>query len=228
MNVDSPSYSEPVILENLTIICGKCGYQLEGSKKFEFHQVNSLKCNKCELQLENEESLKKHKDNEHIILRVYNCLPCNYKTTEAHEYKIHVDTKHRSVKVDLAETKDSDQDKNRDIRQIQCNRCDYKCNFNIQLRKHIKKKHENVSRAFHCKVCSFTCGNSKYLEEHTKNLHSPSNVPCESCDFQASDEKLLTEHNKSFHHSEEFSQYFLCDECELKTAASQENSPWGP
>ena len=50
----------------------------------------TIKCRKCQKDFENEVILNKHMQEDHIIVNVYNCTSCEYKTTTKDELRAHV------------------------------------------------------------------------------------------------------------------------------------------
>ena len=46
-------------------------------------------CKKCSLQFDDQEELRRHMLKDHIIVNVYACTLCEYKTTLPSENKVH-------------------------------------------------------------------------------------------------------------------------------------------
>ena len=68
------------------------------------HVSKTFQCKKCSMHFEDQESLKQHMSDKHIIINVYNCKSCEYRTLVLQEWKIHADTNHQSVRVNLSKT----------------------------------------------------------------------------------------------------------------------------
>ena len=55
-----------------------------------------LECSKCSKKFNDNGCLEKHIEEDHIIVKVYNCKACDYRTTLQQAFAIHVDTPHVS------------------------------------------------------------------------------------------------------------------------------------
>ena len=212
-----------VVLEDFTLICGKCGNQFEGREKFDAHQETSskclefysiLKCKKCSVQFDDQASLKKHTEEEHIILKVYACAMCDHKTTVHDGLRNHVVAKHLSVKVNIQNMKVMPTSTVANVQNIKCDQCDYECRLNIQLRKHCMLKH---CQQFKCDKCDYKCVNKTDIEEdmrkHMEIQHpviSSNCFPCNECDLQTQHIDELVEHKKTVHGVLRYA----CDLCE--------------
>ena len=133
----------------ITYNCGKCEFSA-----VEIEQVNThidanhkpghtvLECKKCSLQLNNQADLEKHMDEAHIICRVFSCTSCEYRTTKSNEYKIHLDTQHKTVHFSIIKQKiEEDLNSNLNTSEVKCTLCDYSCRLNFQLKRHMVKIH---------------------------------------------------------------------------------------
>ena len=82
--------------------------------------------------------------------------------------KAHNQTGYQSLKVDI----------NINIRTIKCNTCGYECMLNIQLKKHIRAKHEDrVSMPVHsCNLCGFSAKAVTKIWKHKLDNHSSDNL----------------------------------------------------
>ena len=216
-----------VVLEDFTLICGKCGNPFEGRTEFDSHQETSskcldfyslLKCKKCSVQFDDQASLKKHTEEEHIILKVYTSAMCDYKTTVHNALRDHVVAKHLSVKVNVQNMKVLPKSNDASLQNIKCDQCNYECRLNIQLRTHCKLKH---CQQFHCDKCDYKCGDKTNMDKHTVSCHPQNKNKWESCDFEADNKAALIVHKQSTHNPSTNIQY-QCDECELKTSQINE------
>ena len=184
--------------------CGKCEFSVEDKGDLDLHidathnpskeglsdaiyenEVNdgesvpilsaSTKCKKCPKVFENEGAIKKHIQDDHIIMNVFNCKTCEYKTTIREEFGVHVEASHPPVQAIACERcaftandlKVIEMHKqashmsakvNLDVDDqnvIVCDQCDYKCKYNIQLKKHRQNSHKSSAK-YKCKACNFT------------------------------------------------------------------------
>ena len=95
--------------------CGKCDYLTKDIEELNnhidsFHRSSDseTKCKKCLVQLKNPEDLESHMDEAHIICRVFSCPQCKYRTTALKEFRIHSDTQHLQVQVNIPKQKTAD------------------------------------------------------------------------------------------------------------------------
>ena len=96
---------------------------------------------------------------------------------------------------------------------IICNICEYRYRYNIQLKKHMKKKHEDT-QTFKCERCNFNTNNADCLKDHIKNIHPTNNpFPCEVCGLVLASFELLQEHTKAQHVTTSLS----CRYCDFTT-----------
>ena len=77
-----------------------------------------------------------------------------------HDLNNHIQSRHLSVKVNINVKEQT---------VIACNQCEFKCRLNIQMKKHMKLKHEE-SR-YNCIECSFTTNYVANTWEHTVDQH---------------------------------------------------------
>lgn len=89
----------------------------------------NIKCKKYPKEFENEVILKKHLREDHIIVNVYNCTSCEYKTTTKEEFDDHVVARHPFLKDAKEEQKkDTDElsvDTNDVLQWSRCGFCEY-------------------------------------------------------------------------------------------------------
>ena len=112
----------------------------------------------------------------HVTSLEVNCQKCDFITMNKDEIKEHIQTIHSEIKVNL---------KIEDQNVISCDECDYKCRLNIQLKKHMKNKHED-DRKYKCTECEYTTNFIGKSWEHTMNVHidaSPEFTPDQKENF---------------------------------------------
>ena len=198
--------NEEVLLENFTFACEECGYQFEGKDKFDAHHLDSArcldfyqlsKCRKCSLQLESKDSLKKHMEEVHLIMTFYNCTSCKFRSTVMKEFKIHVDTNHLAVKVDIKRVNDIQQEPLEGLKKVECVHCPYKCKFNIQLKKHCMAKHQT----YECDECPFVAATDELFVDHKNCKHAAKRFKCDLCEYHALTPFEMFAHKVSMHQS---------------------------
>ena len=113
--------------------------------------------------------LKKHMTEDHIIVNVYNCTLCNYKSTVMKTVNTHVETNHTppphpNIECENCDFKSNDEKEIKihkqtkhmstkvdidvlDQNSIVCEQCDYKCRYNIQMKKHCHNNHTLHAKA---------------------------------------------------------------------------------
>ena len=89
------------------------------------------------------------------------CCKCDFKSLNLNDLNAHTQSTHMSMKVNI----DAD-----DQTIIVCNKCDYKCRLNIQLKKHTTKKHPSESK-YNCTECSLETNYVSNTWEHTHDEH---------------------------------------------------------
>ena len=137
------------LLVEQPIICGECGKGFIEESKFTYHMAT------------------------HVTLLDIKCEKCDFVTTNKEEIKVHMQTTHSDIKVDL---------RIEDQNVIICDECGYKCRLNIQYKNHKKNKHKGDGK-YECKECDYTTSFIGKSWEHTFNVHINSNpdfVPKES------------------------------------------------
>ena len=99
----------PVVIEALKS-CDRCDFETEDVRNLNEHyakdihtvqnqnkSISGIECNKCLKKFDNNTSLEMHVQEDHIILKVYNCTSCDHRTTSLNEVKVHIDTSHTVV-----------------------------------------------------------------------------------------------------------------------------------
>ena len=145
--------------------CSKCNYK--GASKILLnlhckrqHSSNSekklYKCSNCELQFKSNSSLKNHFRNVHtettrvakLICEFPNCnFKCLYKSDlERHQLK------------------------HSDIRNLQCNVCEFTCKRRNELMRHHRFVHQEAPLS-ECSFCDYKTKNAQHLRRHIASLH---------------------------------------------------------
>ena len=107
-------------------------------------QVTAIICGECAETFVNENDCNTHMKT-HAVSPNIKCVKCDYTSQSKVDVDIHIQSVHMSLLVDL---KESDQNS------IKCDQCDYRCKYNMQLKKHMKK---HISPAkYKCKECEFS------------------------------------------------------------------------
>jgi phage host-nuclease inhibitor protein Gam len=104
------------------------------------------------------------------------------------------------------------------IRDIKCNQCDHVCSENSNLKKHIKRVHDRI-RDIKCNQCEFACSDNSSLKMHIKRIHNQiRDINCELCEFACSANNDLKRHIKQVHDK---IRDIKCNQCDY---ACSENS----
>ena len=130
--------------------------------------------------MKDRDSLKKHMEDNHLIITFYNCTTCEFKSTILKEFKIHVDTFHSRVQVDMSRIP-GDKMSEEVSKTLGCSQCNYRCKYNIQLKKHNLAKHQ----LHECAECTFTTQSLEHITDHRNSKHAARNFNCDVCDYLA-------------------------------------------
>ena len=207
-DVQSPRYN-----------CGKCEYSsndkellnrhideshkthhiVEGSSESEDALENTetemdlLTCKKCSLKMDNQDILRKHMSEKHLVMNVYNCTSCDYRTTVFEDFKVHVDTRHLSVEVKVDQARMPDLMKPKII--FQCTQCEYNCGLRIQLQKHCASKHVVQQ----CDDCTYNTNDLEKMAEHKASKHAMIDFFCDICEFTTRTPFVMHKHKVEVH-----------------------------
>ena len=66
----------------------------EGEVASNVENLSGMNCKKCSKPFLNQEILEEHMTEKHLIMNVFKCTSCQYRTTNRDNYRIHADTKH--------------------------------------------------------------------------------------------------------------------------------------
>jgi very-short-patch-repair endonuclease len=82
------------------------------------------------------------------------------------------------------------------IKDIECNKCDYKCSLNGDLQRHIKAVHDKI-KDIECDKCDYKCSRTGNLREHIKIVHDKiKDFECKLCEYKCSTKYGLKRHIK--------------------------------
>ena len=87
------------------------------------------------------------------------CHQCDYRATNNTDLNTHKQIKHTSVEVVV-----------KPVSIFKCKACDYVCNLNIKMKKHIQKEHV-VTASFNCDLCEFQAHLNKDIWNHKLEKH---------------------------------------------------------
>ena len=66
----------------------------EGEVASNVENLSGMNCKKCSKPFLNQENLEEHMTEKNLIMNVFKCTSCQYRTTNRDNYRIHADTKH--------------------------------------------------------------------------------------------------------------------------------------
>ena len=117
----------------------------------------SDKCNQCDYAATSTRNLEDHKKTAHVSVQ---CNQCDYAATSTRNLEDHKKTVHMKpfVNITLSEQE-----------VIKCNKCEFKCRLNIQLKKHSEKKHREEQ--YSCNRCVYRSNHVAQLWKHILNAH---------------------------------------------------------
>ena len=89
------------------------------------------------------------------------CSYCNEEVITSEALNTHIQVHHKTLRVDISLQKPQ---------LIMCTFCDYSCNLNIKLKRHIERCHALESK-YSCDECQFTSNFVANIWEHTRQNH---------------------------------------------------------
>ena len=161
--------------------CNLCEFGYDDEKEHNLHlqskhgnlsKPQNSKCVLSEQKLNNDHDIKEHLEATHERASIFLCDKCDLTFESENILKVHIQTTHKSSKVDLAVS---------DQNAIKCDLCDYRCRYVIQRKKHMDKIHKSEPQ-YKCKKCNFSTEFVVDVWEHTLVAH-----PEESDDFKPKD-----------------------------------------
>ena len=187
------------------INCDKCEYSALDKSILKKHMHNHtgsilFTCRICEFESTKQGMLKNHLEEKHTAstkTRKFRCRVCEKDFVHAFQVKHHKcepeskfacqicdfravtliellehtknkPTRKVDVQVDIEEVKEA---------VLSCDKCEYTCNLNIKLRKHIQKKHIKMDQKneYHCDSCEYKSSDLPGIWTHKLNKHSGGN-----------------------------------------------------
>ena len=166
----------------------------------------SFACRKCTAVCANPEEFEAHLKDKHLIMNVYNCKSCQYRSTTLNEFKIHVAKSHPPVPlkyqccecdcVFLTEVENEwHMETSHDVEQrkgLSCSKCDFK-SFDVnELNSHIQSKHMSMKvnidvkeqTILTCDQCEYKCRLNIQLKKHRMLKHEDeSKYSCKECGY---------------------------------------------
>ena len=147
------------------------------------HVVDLILCNICEFDTELQEEMEKHKkiihglgvqpqtvtvseDNMLLCETTVNCGSCGRGFHNQSELNAHYQTTHMTMEVNVNSEEQTI---------LACDQCDFRCRLNIQLKKHMKTKHEAPNK-YNCKECEYSSDFIADAWEHTLKQHPDKSV----------------------------------------------------
>ena len=127
------------------ISCRKCSFEFVNISYLDIHMENEhgknnkIKCAWCTFKADTAEALKEHE----IVHSEITCTKCDRVFKDINEVNQHDQIHHQQPEVRI-------QNSYAETLEILCQQCDNKFKYNIQLKKHIAKKHASVSEHANC------------------------------------------------------------------------------
>ena len=165
--------------EEVKFICIACEHEFDEVEDYDSHVKTHEVSNKTDMkertddvteirELENvvysyilEHQMPLVLESDSVITQELLCNKCEYVANDKSELKIHMQSMHQSIKIDL------------NAGQIKCNTCSYKCNLNIKMKKH-KEKHHTQKKTPHypCNLCEFRSDHIEHMWNHKLDKHT--------------------------------------------------------
>jgi hypothetical protein len=152
-----------------TISCEKCSFTCNVRVELQFHletqhEVEEIRqnftCSDCTFIGFNQEQLELHTVSSHT----FPCMICKDVFKSRDRLNQHSITHEPSVRIEIMPNV---------VKPISCERCEYRCKFNIQLKKHVATKHA-ADYKFECNFCEFKSNVLMKMYEH-KFVNHPEN-----------------------------------------------------
>ena len=175
INCDASKLSEPqnvqhseqndMMRKEVEVACRKCKFKCKTMEKLDehmesihgrrktivetFENIVELKCRKCDYEGNSEEEIAHHMENTHM----FNCKKCQFISNQEEDLKTHDQAIHQVTKIDIETIS---LEKHEEVKKVACEKCEYKCKLNIELRNHKKRKHTNEEEhKYQCNFCEF-------------------------------------------------------------------------
>ena len=124
-------------------------------------------CVNCNIKFNSKLELEWHIETEHepVICTApankVKCRKCSFEADDLSAVDEHMEAQHGKNEVTSSATTAT----------IQCSMCDYNCKLNIQLNKHMKKKHKPEDCKYQCNFCEFQTDVIIRMYEHRLSDH---------------------------------------------------------
>ena len=120
--------------------------------------ISSVVCNQCGLLFNSQVNL-----DDHINERHFKCAECPHVASTQKDLRCHIQVQHQKININIVREK-----------VIECAHCDYKCTYNIQLKKHIERKHTIPEKKslIKCDGCDFSHYELEEVWHHRTVMHN--------------------------------------------------------
>ena len=166
-------------------------YQQEDFHQNTFEGKEAFMCDKCAYFALDKSTLKRHKSIVHSGNKMLVCDFCNFLATTQSALNNHKKTKHP-------------------ILTFSCPRCAFTGKSNAELRRHVKRVHQECGIPFSCDECGHVFASHKRLGLHKQVEHNLVRFPCDECDYIAGDSYNLGRHHRRKHQNIALP----CDQCD--------------
>ena len=165
-----PDYDDMVELTcRLCVFEGKTSDEIDNHMEAIHDLPPKFACYLCEYRAKTKDYLNLHVKT-HNQTSDFACNLCDYRTIIKDDIEKHIKTAHVTVKVNIQIN---------DQLVLSCEECEYKCRFNIQLKKHMESKHCEQGK-YKCALCSFNGNFLHDIWQHRQTVHAdtiPESLP---------------------------------------------------
>ena len=215
--------------------CGKCAYSSESKDELNVHidkehkvdlkfdaSVTSdsigsqFKCKKCGNMFNNDENLETHMKEKHIVMNIYHCTSCEYRTTVHRNLKMHVKASHTTEQNN--QNIESDLTASEEVKSnvVICGECASVFQDMQTCEDHIECQHRTTPtfEPVTCEGCNLVLATPILMKEHKDKYHDASNmVPCKDCELLFQNAASLETHMSEVH---DFKTYG-CKQCSYES-----------
>ena len=118
----------------------------------------------CLASFSSEDSLKVHQqshEKKNVEVRAQTkCQLCKYEPLDFDDINRHMEERHLNIEVKIS---------NKDQNVLKCELCGFSCRLQIQLKKHIERKH--ADKNYSCSLCQFSSDDVSSLWKHGHDEH---------------------------------------------------------
>ena len=174
--------------------CEICGKVFSTAKALERHTIANHErkdCELCNITFKQVRQLQEHMASVHELYHY--CDKCDFKSATKYQLADHKRFKHERGK------------------EIECNQCDSKFNWNAALQLHIKMVHEKAR--YKCEICGYTNSNNHSVKEHILVIHAGQKFVCKECGQSFDSRARLVTHKVNVHDPKEKISV-KCDQCD--------------